>query len=407
MSILISLVSFAFCFFLASFVVRYKVFGFLTNRNGRFVTLDGLRGYLALSVLFHHFLITFHWKNNGVWQSLDDVYFQNYGEVGVAIFFMITGFLFTPKLLTSPNKVDWIKLYESRVFRIYPLYFIFIAITSYIAFLNTDFILSENANLIKDYFKWFVFYGSSVNNFSDTPIIGSGVYWTLKYEWLFYISLPLIYTSFKVGGNLAKIAIGLACILLYLKPINLAYNTISTEYFILFFIGGFTSYIANNLKLPNKIIDSKIISLISLISLIYSLSLPKGLTIDKLFFISFFFIITACGNDLFGILRRKSSILLGEISYSIYLLHGFVLYLVFTQAPIIDIASLEFETYLLFMPIVSMIVVSLSTITFLSIERPAIILGRKAIISKVTHLVVRKLKSFGKKNLDTMRQTEN
>jgi peptidoglycan/LPS O-acetylase OafA/YrhL len=51
--------------------------------------------------------------------------------------------------------------------------------------------------------------------------------------------------------------------------------------------------------------------------------------IPSLICISLAFAIIACGNSLFGILTHNTSRLLGQISYSIYLLHGMLLFLTF------------------------------------------------------------------------------
>jgi peptidoglycan/LPS O-acetylase OafA/YrhL len=42
-----------------------------------------------------------------------------------------------------------------------------------------------------------------------------------------------------------------------------------------------------------------------------------------------FFCIVAAGNDLFGLLTRPAARKLGEMAYSIYLLHGLILYATF------------------------------------------------------------------------------
>ena len=49
-------------------------------------------------------------------------------QSSVALFFMITAFLFGSKLLESGERpVDWLRLYVSRALRVMPLYFSFVA----------------------------------------------------------------------------------------------------------------------------------------------------------------------------------------------------------------------------------------------------------------------------------------
>jgi peptidoglycan/LPS O-acetylase OafA/YrhL len=45
--------------------------------------------------------------------------------------------------------------------------------------------------------------------------------------------------------------------------------------------------------------------------------------------LTMFFCIVAAGNDLFGLLTRPAARKLGEMAYSIYMLHGLILYATF------------------------------------------------------------------------------
>ncbi|HEE5774939.1 acyltransferase, partial [Acinetobacter baumannii] len=49
--------------------------------------LDGLRGILALSVLAHHFYITYVWKTAGEWKKPEFVLIDNFGGTAVSLFF--------------------------------------------------------------------------------------------------------------------------------------------------------------------------------------------------------------------------------------------------------------------------------------------------------------------------------
>ena len=79
----ITLVSFSITLLTAQLLIYKKSFSFLTNRKGRYGTIDGLRGFLAISVFFHHFIITRNWEIYGEWVSPDEVYYQNYGKLGL------------------------------------------------------------------------------------------------------------------------------------------------------------------------------------------------------------------------------------------------------------------------------------------------------------------------------------
>src|SRR5688500_16089594 len=65
----------------------------------RYGTLDGLRGFLALSVFTFHLVLTRDFLVTGEWEPPRSRFYSFLGPLGVSLFFMITGFLFWSKLL--------------------------------------------------------------------------------------------------------------------------------------------------------------------------------------------------------------------------------------------------------------------------------------------------------------------
>lgn len=368
-------ITFSLCMIIAYIIGKMAFFSFLGIRENRFKSLDGIRGFLALSVFIHHFIITYYWKKNGVWETPSEDIFRNLGLVGVAVFFMITGFLFISKITQKSKDVNWLQLYQSRIFRIFPLYLFALATISLIVFSKTGFQLNvEIVILIKEYVKWVFFLGGRINDFSDTKIIIAGVDWTLKYEWLFYLSLPFLALILKNLKTFGALSISIGCIVLFLNPIDILY--FDTKFIIYFCVGGISSYIIYHQK-PTLKIKSKLYSTINLFLILVAIFYPNTLDSYHVIVISSFFLLTLAGNDLFGIFSLRSSMLLGEISYSIYLLHGIVLYLIFTNINLITFAEFGFNNYLLLMPFISIVVVVVSAITFIFIEKPLVDIGRK------------------------------
>ncbi|RZL03504.1 MAG: acyltransferase [Rubrivivax sp.] len=376
MGFFISLLSFLACIMVASLLTKIDAYDFLKNRSARFKTLDGLRGFLAISVVIHHFALTYHWKITGKWDRPQEDFYQNYGKVGVAIFFMITGFLFILKIKKSNNNIDWLKLFESRIFRIIPLYVFAMLIMTLMIFSLSNFQMKVGAGeLAKQYLKWGLFHGNIINDYRDTRLLIAGVDWTLKYEWLFYFSLPILALIFHRGGKAWIYATMLLVIAGFFRPVF--FGQFTTEFFIFFAIGGIASYLLDRDLFTSEAISSKLVSTVSLLSFLASIFYPKTLDFTHILFISTFFLLTVLGNNLFGILTLKSAILLGEISFSIYLLHGLVLYFLFTSIPGVDITKLTATQYSLLMPILCALVTAISSITFLLIEKPFIIQGQK------------------------------
>jgi peptidoglycan/LPS O-acetylase OafA/YrhL len=379
-SLFISLISFLTCIIVASFLGKSKYFLFLSDREKRFGSIDGIRGFLALSVFFHHFIFTYYWKVDGSWQLPLEVTIPNFGIVGVSIFFMITGFLFFTRIMDIERPVGWAALYKSRIFRIYPLYVFALIVMSLIIFSNTGFQANDSLiALLKQYIKWILFVGGSINQFSETNLIIAGVEWTLKYEWLYYFLLPLIFYISRSLGRWGLFLLVFLAVFLYYKPVQIS-PFFSSVYLIFFAIGATVSQISHKYKESFTKKDN-LMSTLSLSLFILLLVYPNAFDSIHILMMSILFFLVAIGNSMFGIFSTRAAIVLGEISYSIYLLHGIILYIIFTELSPIDISDFTIQEFMFFMPILSIVVVVISTITFLTIERPFIQVGRKFKIS--------------------------
>lgn len=394
MSFEISILSFLACIATGYILSKTNAFSFLNNRDSRFDTLDGLRGFLALSVFFHHFATTYYWKVNGTWLMPPELVYQNYGTVGVSIFFMMTGFLFTLKLINSKWKTDWLKFFESRTFRIFPLYFFAVLFIVAIVFHNSNYQLNSPPHeLIRQLLRWGIFHGISINNYEDTGRIIAGVDWTLKYEWLFYASLPAISIILSKGKKVINYLLCSLALVFFFQPIES--DSLSSKYAILFLAGGVSAHIVvlgGSYTLPK--IASKLTSLATLMLLAGIMLYPRAFDFIHIMMMFIFFTLIALGNDLFGVLRLNAARVLGEISYSAYLLHGLLLYILFTQLAILDITTLSANQYSLIMPITGVLVVLLSAITFLCIEKPFIEYGRQYNLSRLLRSISAKVKTL-------------
>jgi peptidoglycan/LPS O-acetylase OafA/YrhL len=60
----------------------------------RYATIDGLRGYLAFLVFLHHSAVWFFYLKTNAWTGPPSNIYAQFGESSVALFFMITAFLF-------------------------------------------------------------------------------------------------------------------------------------------------------------------------------------------------------------------------------------------------------------------------------------------------------------------------
>ena len=161
----------------------------------RVVTLDGLRGFLALAVFFHHSSIYHGFLLGALWQLPPSRPYALMGQMGVAFFFMITGYLFWSRLIDEQGQTNWMRLYVGRVFRIGPLYLAAIAAMLLFVAIRTGLHLNlpvdQLAPQIGRWLELGFIVGPDVNLYGNTALILAGVTWTLHYEWIFYLALPL------------------------------------------------------------------------------------------------------------------------------------------------------------------------------------------------------------------------
>ena len=356
-----------------------NIFPKVSNRVGRFETLDGLRGFLALSVYIHHFVVTYYWKVTGFWGKPPEIYYENYGRVGVALFFILTGFLFVFKMRHIDKKIDWFVFYKSRFFRIIPLYLFVVLIVVITVFYNSYFSLKYPVSeIFKQIARWLIFYGGVINDFDDTRLIIAGVDWTLKYELFFYFSLPFIFLLMKY---FPFFLFAIFAILLYFYIFPFVSFGFDSSYAFLFAIGGTVAFI-NNPKLNySNFFDSRSMSFLTVATFVSAIFYPRPFDFFHLVLIALFFILIVFGNSVFGILKLDCVSFLGEISYSIYLLHGLVLYFVFTQFEFFTLNSFESHQFYFLLPFIGSIVIFFSSITYFLIEKPFVKLGRNNFFS--------------------------
>lgn len=157
----------------------------VSTNPGEIASLDGLRALAALSVMLFHsyYLVTSHVIIGGQ----DVAFIWNYGQSGVHLFFVLSGFLlFTPyarAMLNGQSLPSTRRFFQRRALRILPAYYVCLAILAALQFRS---LLSlsglENIGL------HVIMLHDDVAAFNRSI---NGPFWTLAIEAQFYVVLPL------------------------------------------------------------------------------------------------------------------------------------------------------------------------------------------------------------------------
>ncbi|MCX6925515.1 MAG: acyltransferase [Verrucomicrobia bacterium] len=289
----------------------------------RFGTLDGLRGFLAMGVFFHHCAVSRVYFETGSWRLPSSVFYSLLGPISVSLFFMITGFLFWDKAIRNQAQLRPVVLYKGRFLRIAPLYFFSAILILLVVGYRSGFRIQKSDDIFPSILRALSVGLFNFGSLNGIPVhsINAGVLWTLSYEWQFYLALPFM-SWFATGKRFVPFA-GVLLVLCWRWP----------DYFRVTFLAGMlVSYLCRVDSLRN-LLTKKWITPICLAALFMCFSHPVSAHPRlRTALVGFLFLAIVCGNDMFGLLTWPCSKYLGTISYSVYLLHGFVLLFVLHAA---------------------------------------------------------------------------
>ena len=140
----------------------------------RIPTLDGWRGIAIALVLFDHFQYAWLHRYAKAWTQT--------GQHGVTIFFVLSGFLITTKLLESP--IDLKRFFIRRIFRLMP-----VAWTFLVAMLLFDYSMHTH------FLSWTELLGCLLFYRNFLGVAGGGAaghFWSLSIEEQFYMVWPVL-----------------------------------------------------------------------------------------------------------------------------------------------------------------------------------------------------------------------
>ncbi len=318
--------------------------------QSRLLELDALRGIAALSVVLFHYTSRYH--ELYVYQELP--FFQvPLGHYGVQLFFVVSGFVIFLTLNSCKHPYDFI---VSRFARLYPVYWAAIALTCLVV---ANFGLAgREVTLFEGLFNLTMLQG-----FFGIPNV-DGVYWTLKWELVFYFWMFMIFI-FRLQRFILPICMLWLASQVLVWGIETYYRNVPGILQLLFLIKYCNLFVAGIIfyRIKNGIggLENHAILALCLFNqwLLYG---PEQLMITVGIFTLFYLF----SFNRLHFIAIKPLVFLGTISYSLYLIHEYVGWIF-----IREMLALGFHVDSVFIAAICLALCLATALTY-GVEKPAI-----------------------------------
>jgi len=306
-----------------------------TGSTSRFGTLDGLRGVLALGVFVHHTVAASVYVVTGHWAAGGNPVLNHLGQSTVALFFMITGYLFTAKAC-APG-MDWRRFFTGRLARLMPLYAVVITAVFGLVLGEGGWQLHERPlRLLGEYLQWlgFVAIGRpDINGVAMSWTRMAGVNWSLQYEcWFYLVGVPLLALSARLLPARPRALLVAALLLLPLGWAAYRGRIGGPPLYVAHFLCGIlAAHLHADARIAPRLSHPAMRGLAAL-SVPALMFWPDAFSAMPLVLSLLIFLGALGGLSFFGLLRTRAALWLGDISYGIYLTHGVLLWCVLHAA---------------------------------------------------------------------------
>lgn len=320
-----------------------------------FKNLDGLRGLAALAVVFFHAANWFPHPDTAFSQFLYQIlsFHNSGGDLGVLFFFVLSGFLITYLLFQERlafGKIGLGNFYMRRLLRIWPLYYLSVAIGFWLfplLFSQHALPASQNSSMG----LYLIFAGNFDHIQNGTPTNGLlGVQWSVAVEEQFYLIWPLLFLLLRRPKAFPVFMMGLLILSEWFYSQSSGqvryFHFLSNVRFLAF--GALLAWMAffHRSKLEATFTKCKprihvLIYLAGLVLLFFqkplsevSLILAYGIHVVPMVFFGFVILEQNYSvNSFFKISRIPFLSWLGKISYGLYLTHMIGVYCVLALLP--------------------------------------------------------------------------
>jgi len=292
----------------------------------RLYNLDYLRGLAAFGIMIYHYAM---W---GSGNFSADTFLGRLGVYGVSIFYVLSGltlyYVYYDKM--SPSRYDLYLFFKKRIFRIFPLLWLVTFVAIYLSGKSPDLTdLLLNLTGLFGFVKWDTYFSPGI--------------WSIGNELVFYLFFPF-FILFTKKYKILMLVLSIILFGLYLyfaferlptvEKVAQWRNYINPLNQVFLFLGGFLiGLFFHNKSFNNRFLLSLLIFTL-LIFIFYPVSGNQfniEIGFHRLVFTACCFVICFCFYKLTlptAKFIHKPLSLLGEASYSVYLLHPIVYELV-------------------------------------------------------------------------------
>lgn len=349
--------------------------------------LDGLRGFLALSVFLWHSALTRSYVATQDWHPTSDRFVALMAVIAVYLFFMITGFLFWGQLLRSAGRMDWRAFYIGRLFRIAPVYLVAVCFVFVIIGVRSRWQLQvPPLDLAQQLATWLtlgLLTNPPINAIGDPPLLLAGVTWTLHFEWLFYLSLPLL----AFGARDRRMALPFVAVIFTVGAIFYALNRyvlspVEPQAVTVFATGMIVATLQHSGRLMSFKGHGASWWIVALLATIFLNVFHSPLITLCLIGGCFYFVV--CGGSLFGLLESRGALRLGAASYGIYLLQGVVFSAIALIRPLTRFVTGTPLHYWVSVLLSGVVLVAIAGAVHVVVELPGMRLGKR-LLARFSH----------------------
>lgn len=339
-----------------------------TGAQAQLYAMQGLRGLAVLLVFcVHYATLSQPWRASGATVAVLATALHGVGNAGVDLFFVLSGYLIYGSLIARQQSVaPYLRRRLRRVYPVYACVFGLYLLLSWafpaeskipaawpqaLAYLASNFLLLTGFNTV-------------------LPFIS--VAWSLSYEMLYYLALPLLICIFQLRRHgrawrclfFAVLAtLGLGVFAVFGGPARL-----------LLFIAGIAVHEA--LAMPAWRAPPPLLAACAVLAALGCLLLPLALLLKLGLLAGAFFLLCLCcfqarGNWLATLFCWTPLRWLGNISYSYYLIHGLALKGAFLSMAMLHPPQAHgLAFFLLLMPLMLALTLPPAIALFLLVEKP-------------------------------------